>query len=133
MLINSSILPTPTIELANGKSQPCSDNTLRNLAIQKPSDALAYRKWAVVYERKHYAQANSMFQALQQASVKIGLNVEEPSWIEIERSDDTYTCAEHLHALIENKTKPSIVLVMLGNERLYKNFKSICYQNQLVS
>jgi hypothetical protein len=22
---------------------------------------------------------------------------------------------------------------MLGNERLYKNFKSVCYQNQLVS
>jgi hypothetical protein len=25
------------------------------------------------------------------------------------------------------------VLVMLGNEKLYKNFKAICYQNQLVS
>jgi hypothetical protein len=64
MLINSTILPTPTIDLANGKSQPCSDNVLRNLAIQRPSDALSARKWAVVYEKKHYNQANSMFLAL---------------------------------------------------------------------
>lgn len=38
-----------------------------------------------------------------------------------------------IEELIYTKQKPSIVLVMLGNERLYKNFKSICYQNQLVS
>jgi hypothetical protein len=54
MIINSSILPTPTIDLANGKPQACSDNTLRNLPIQKPSEALGYRKWAVVYEKKHF-------------------------------------------------------------------------------
>lgn len=65
--------------------------------------------------------------------MKIGLNVEEPSWIEIQRGDDTLSCAQQLRGLIDKKLKPSIVLIMLGNEKLYKNFKAICYQSQLVS
>ena len=62
---------------------------MKNLPIQKPSEALAYQQWAIVYERKHFNQANTMFETLQQASVKLGIRVEEPSWIEIDRIDDT--------------------------------------------
>jgi hypothetical protein len=54
MMINSSILPTPEINMANGKTQIADDKTLRNLSIQAPSQALAREKWAIVYERKHF-------------------------------------------------------------------------------
>jgi len=33
MVINSSILPTPVIDMSNGRTQACNDNTLRNLPI----------------------------------------------------------------------------------------------------
>jgi hypothetical protein len=54
MMINSTILPTPVIDMSNGRTQACSDNTLRNLPIKKPSEALTRNKWAIVYESKHY-------------------------------------------------------------------------------
>jgi hypothetical protein len=37
-----------------------------------------------------------------------------PTWIEIERSDDTYSAEIQIQELIAAKKRPSIVLVMLG-------------------
>lgn len=65
----------PTMELANGKSAPCDANFLKNLPIQKPSEALCYQKWVIVYEKRHYTQANGLFETMQQASVKLGIQV----------------------------------------------------------
>lgn len=131
--IQSTILPMPTIELANGKCTPCDSQNMKNLPIQKPSEALSYQRWAIVYERKHFNQANGLFEVMQQSSVKLGINVEEPSWIQVERSDDLSSCQSQLQGLIETKKRPSIVVVMLGNERLYKQYKSVCYSLNLVS
>lgn len=89
LAIESQILPVPTIERTNGKIS--DQNTLRNLPIQVPaSEALARERWAIIYEKKHFTMANGLFNTLCQASVKINLRVEEPSWIEIERGDDFY-------------------------------------------
>jgi hypothetical protein len=57
----------------------------------------------------------------------LGLTVEEPHWIELDRGDDTYSFDKQLKALIDQKQRPSIVLIMLSMERLYKGFKNICY------
>jgi aubergine-like protein len=65
--------------------------------------------------------------------VKIGLRVEEPSWIEVDRADDVHGADRQLKGLIEAKKRPTIVLVMLGNERQYKSFKSMCYSNNIIS
>ena len=65
--------------------------------------------------------------------MKIGLRVEEPSWIEVDRADDVHGADRQLKGLIEAKKRPTIVLVMLGNERQYKSFKSMCYSNNIIS
>jgi aubergine-like protein len=65
--------------------------------------------------------------------VKIGLRVEEPSWIEVDRGDDFHGADRQLKALVEAKKRPTIVLVMLGNERHYKSYKSMCYQSNIIS
>lgn len=70
---------------------------------------------------------------MQQASLKIGIVVEDPNWIELERGDDTYGCEKQLKALIDQKMKPTIAVVMLGNERFYKGFKHVCYGNNIIS
>ena len=74
-----------------------------------------------------------MFETLCQASVKINLRVEEPNWIEIDRGDDFYGAEMQIKALIDNKKRPTIILVMLGNERYYKTYKSLCYNNNIIS
>lgn len=131
--ISSQILPMPVMELANGRSANIDANCLKNLPIQKPSEALTHQRWAIVYEKRHFNQANQLFQTLQQASSKLGLVVEEPNWIELERGDDTYGCEKQLQSLIERKMKPTIAVVMLGNERFYKGFKHVCYGNSVIS
>ena len=65
--------------------------------------------------------------------MKIGLRVEEPSWIEVDRADDVHGADRQLKGLIDAKKRPTIVLVMLGNERQYKSYKSMCYSNNIIS
>lgn len=55
----------PTITLASGKSAPCDSQNMRNLPIQNPSEAMLAERWAIVYETRHYNQANGLFDALQ--------------------------------------------------------------------
>lgn len=123
----------PTIELANGKMTPCDSQNMKNLPIQRPSEALGHERWAIVYEKRNFNQANGLFDAFQQSSVKLGIRVEEPSWIEIDRADDAYTCEKSLKELIAAKKTPSIVLVMLSRDSYYKIFKSLCYKLGLVT
>jgi hypothetical protein len=60
--IESQILPLPTIELQNGRQSQCDQNILRNLPIQVPaSESLARERWAILYEKKHFNQANGLF------------------------------------------------------------------------
>jgi hypothetical protein len=94
---------------------------------------LSYQRWAIVYEKRHFSQANTLFERFMEAQSKLGINVEEPSWIEIEHSGDTYGCERELRGLIEIKKRPSIVFIMLGNEHKYKAFKQTCYSLNLIS
>jgi len=131
--IMSTILPMPTIELSNGKTAACDQNCLRTLPIQRACDALLRERWAIVYEQKHFSQANNLFQTLQQASQKIGIRVEEPSWIELDKIADVASFKQNLKALIESKKRPCVVLVMLSMERFYKSYKSACYSMNVIS
>ena len=65
MAIQSQILPMPTLELSNGKTAPCDPQQMKNLPIQRPSEALHYQRWAIAYEKRHFNQANSLFETLQ--------------------------------------------------------------------
>jgi hypothetical protein len=66
----------PTLELASGKTAPCDAQNMRNLPIQVPAhEQMAEGMWTILYERKHYNQANSVLEALQSASVKLGIQV----------------------------------------------------------
>lgn len=133
MEINSQILALPTLELSNGSSKQCDANLLKSLPIQRATDCLGYQRWAIVYEQRHYDFANGLLQAFQQASVKLGIQVEEPHWIQVSRIDDTYGCEKQLRELIDAKQRPSIVLVMLSHERFYKPYKNMCYSLKLIS
>jgi len=59
--IGSQILPMPVMELANGRTANIDANSLKNLPIQKPCEALTYQRWAIVYEKRHFNQANQLF------------------------------------------------------------------------
>jgi hypothetical protein len=131
--VQSHILPTPTMELANGKQAQIDERSLKNLPIQNPSEALCHEQWAILYERRHYTQANELFNTLHQASIKLGIQVEEPSWVEVEKIDDPYQVERGLRALIECKKPPQIVVVMLPQERFYKQIKHVCYSLNLIS
>jgi len=65
--------------------------------------------------------------------VKIDLRVKKPSWIEVDRSDDFSGANRQLKGLIDAKKKPTISLMMLGNERQYKSFKYMYYLNNIIS
>ena len=52
--ISSQILPMPVMELANGRSANIDANCLKNLPIQKPSEALGCQRWAIIYEKRHF-------------------------------------------------------------------------------
>lgn len=106
---------------------------MRNLPIQKAANSLTSNKWVIVYESRYIKQADQLLQTLQQASVKLGIQVEDPSWIEVPRMDDTQAFHVQLKNLINQNLKPTMVLVMLSNEKLYKAYKNICYNLNLVS
>jgi hypothetical protein len=59
--------------------------------------------------------------------------VEEPQWIEILSPDDLKSANDQLEAMVANGRKPSIILMMLGNERHYKSFKAVFYGYNCVS
>jgi hypothetical protein len=42
----------------------------------------------MIYEERNYELANTLLSTLQGASKKLGLRVEEPYWIEIQRESD---------------------------------------------
>lgn len=133
MEIQSQILPVPHIEHSNGRSEPCDARNMAKMRIERPTEALAEKKWALVYEQRHYQQADALLDVLRKASMQLGIQVEEPSWIEVPRIDDTYNCERQLKALIDNKMRPSIVLVMLPQERYYKGIKNVCYGLNIIS
>jgi hypothetical protein len=77
----------------------CDSQNLRNLPIQR-SETLGYQRWAIVYEKKHYENANGVFNSFLQSSGKLGFQVEEPSWIELSRIDDISGFEDSLCQLI---------------------------------
>ena len=54
-------------------------------------------------------------------------------WIEIEAPYDYDAAYNGLRSLIDQKRRPTIVLIMLGDERQYKHFKNRCYSLDLIS
>lgn len=53
--------------------------------------------------------------------------VEEPSWIELDNFNQSDIFEKRLREYCKKNGEPSIVMMMLANDRQYKIYKNICY------
>lgn len=89
--------------------------------------------WIIVYDSRNYNFANNVLEQFQGASRQLGMNVEEPEWIELDNFNRTEQFERELTNYIRSKQEPSIVVIIIPLERLYKAYKNICYQHNVIS
>lgn len=81
--------------------------------------------------------ANNVVNDFQKGSRQIGINVEEPWYIELDREDNMNQLREELMVYVRGEDKhfrhPTIVVVILNNERKYKDYKEVFAEFSMVS
>ena len=90
---------------------------------------LAKGKWIIAYDKNRlYEDADKVYNGLLEAASKLGVQVGEPEWFELDREDDTNRFSELLESFYGQRGEPQVVLIVLRNEGLYGKFKNICYR-----
>lgn len=87
----------------------------------------------MVYDRRNYDHANNVFTCFQKSAVGIGMIVEEPTWFEMDNFNQTDIFEKRLKDYCKKNGEPSIVMMMLANDRQYKIYKNICYNQNVIS
>jgi aubergine-like protein len=105
---------------------------LRKLPVQKAAKLKA-GKWILVYDSRNYENANNVFTCMQKAAVSIGMAVEEPTWFEFESFNHSDVFEKKLREYCKKNGEPSIVMLMIAQERQYKVYKNICYNMNVIS
>ena len=59
--------------------------------------------------------------------------VQDPHWIELDNFNQSDIFEKQLRDFIKKSGEPSIVLLMLPQERQYKLYKNICYNLNVVT
>lgn len=131
--ITTSVMPTPKIKHPNGSTEYAESNVLRNLRIPVPSQGLKYQRWAICYQYRDTNSANDLLRDYISASQRIGIEIQEPVWIELDNMHNIQSFEQQLSALCESGKTPTIVLIMLSNENLYSSFKAVCYDHNVLS
>ena len=70
---------------------------------------------------------------MKQCCPALNMEVEDPSWIELDQESDTQTFESLLDSYISHCGEPIIVVIVLKNENFYNVFKNICYSRNVVS
>ncbi len=61
------------------------------------------------------------------------MQVEEPYWLEISSMTAYKEFEGQLISYLDHKGMPSIVVLLLANERQYSGFKNLCYKHNVIS
>lgn len=102
------------------------------MPIQKAAKLKAGR-WILVYDKRNFDNANNVFTCLQKSSINLGIIVEEPVWFELESFNHSDVFERQLREYCKKSGEPSIVMLMLAQERQYKLYKNICYNQNVIS
>lgn len=102
------------------------------MPIQKAAKLKAGR-WILVYDKRSFDNANNVFTCLQKSAVNLGIIVEEPAWFELESFNHTDVFEKQLRDFCKKSGEPSIVMLMLAQDRQYKVYKNICYNQNVIS
>nr|AEX87971.1 Otiwi9 [Sterkiella histriomuscorum] len=135
MELTSNILPVPRIRMNDGAIINCGPNEIRNLPIQN-SVALGDDEWIFAYDQKNFRQAENVHQQMLAGCDKLGMLVGHPIWIEIQNTRDKKEFEVELDKVLKTKFKeepPKIIVILVPTDRIYKDFKAVCYQRKLRS
>lgn len=111
----------------------CDENVLRNLPIQKSVNLLK-EKWIMIYQhskmRSNFEIADNVYNTMRDACKKLGIKVEEPEWIEMDREDDMMELKHKLREyMVSDKDgifkHPTICVAVLGYEPNYPAYKEV--------
>lgn len=131
--METNILPTPMLLCADGSKQPCDQNTMRRLPVQK-SIKLKRQAWIMCYDKnKNFNDADKLYQQMVQSCKGLNMMVEEPTWFELDYEGNTNQFNELLQEYVAAKGEPMIVLIILKFEHNYNAYKNICYSQNVVS
>lgn len=107
---------------------------LRQFPIQTP-EHLYRETWYFIYEARHFNEANDTLASLQFASKNLGITVEDPVWVEIQRPN-----ADEMEKAMNNATRgfkkeqlPTMAMILLNRENDYKDLKNKCLQMGILS
>lgn len=64
---------------------------------------------------------------------QLNMQIEEPYWLEISNMAAYKEFEGQLANYMDHKGMPSIVVLLLANERQYSAFKNICYKHNIIS
>lgn len=111
-----------------------NEKDLARLSIQKPVN-LGTEEWIMIYQepksgrgRSHYNEANNVYNSLSEASRELGITVGEPYWIELDNEGDMKQIENELQHYINAQSGmrfPKIIVMILGQEYLYKDLKQV--------
>lgn len=131
--MEATILPIPQLALASGKRQNCDENTLRKLSIQHPVD-LPKGSWIMCYDAsRQYQVADGLYQMMLQASGRLGMNVGEPTWFELQHEYDYQGFEGMLKNYLDHCGIPTVCMIVLFSDKQYQAFKNICYRYNVIS
>ena len=100
---------------------------------------LKYKKWYFVYEKgdKNYKNADHFYNALCDSSIKFGIKVEEPEWIEVPFNSNSKAWINKVEKYSNYINENTLVLFLVNDEFIYAAIKkhSLCkngYISQVV-
>lgn len=105
---------------------------MRDLAVQN-AKSLEKGNWAMAYANFDYDNCNNVLSALQSAGNKIGIKVDEPEWIELDKNFSAADLDRLLAQVKKTETNVKIVVLLVPNENLYQDAKKVCYKHGCVS
>lgn len=82
---------------------------------------------------KHFNDADKLYQTMQTSAKSLNMQVEEPSWFELDYENNSNMFEDMLKTYIKQMGEPTIVVIILRNENLYNVFKNICYSMNVIS
>jgi thiol-disulfide isomerase/thioredoxin len=138
--ITSRVMPAPQIFKGNQVIH-VDENVLRKLPIQKAVD-LKHEKWIMVYQhrkdRSNYKIADDIYNTFCGACKQLGVQVEEPYWIELNDENDKEELRHKLREYMKDSKDgifrhPLICVAVLGYESNYPAFKEVFQSYQMPS
>lgn len=134
--MSTTVLTAPQM-ITNGHIVKCDEQALRKGSIARPEDLLQ-DEWIMVYENQPrvFNVADEIYNNLVKASKQLGLKVQEPHWIELNKENNFNELDQELQSyMFKNKVfrHPKMVLCVLQREHNYQQFKEVMLKYNIAS